>query len=426
MKRIQVEEQDLKVLASEKEGNNQTAYAKIDHVVAKIIADVQEQGDEALQSYTAQFDQVEINNIRVSEAEFTQAWNEVDPAFIEALIAAKKNIVQFHERQLEQSWLLDRGEGILLGQLVRPIERIGVYVPGGKAVYPSTVLMDTIPAKVAGCKRIVMVTPPNKDGKVNPYTLAAAKLVGVDEVYKVGGAQAIAALAYGTETIQPVDKIVGPGNIYVARAKKMVFGAVDIDMIAGPSEVCIIADEGANPAYIAADLLAQAEHDEMAVTTLITTSPSMAAWVEQELEEQMSQLERHEIIQKSLQSHGRIYIVKDLAKGFALMNEIAPEHLELMIQDPFQWIPKVQNAGAVFVGSYSPEPLGDYYAGPNHTLPTGGTARFSSPLGVYDFIKKSSVIYYNEQELAQAKEHIIRIAEQEGLTAHANAIRIRF
>ncbi|WP_053083741.1 histidinol dehydrogenase [Rubeoparvulum massiliense] len=426
MKRIQVEEQDLQVLTREKQGNNQTAYAKIDHVVAKIILDLQEQGDEALRSYTAQFDQVEINDIRVSEAEFTQAWNEVDPAFIEALIAAKKNIVQFHERQLEQSWLLDRGEGILLGQLVRPIEKIGVYVPGGKAVYPSTVLMDTIPAKVAGCKRIVMVTPPSKDGKVNPYTLAAAKLVGVDEVYKVGGAQAIAALAYGTETIQPVDKIVGPGNIYVARAKKMVFGAVDIDMIAGPSEVCIIADDGANPAYIAADLLAQAEHDEMAVTTLITTSTTIAEWVEQELAEQMVQLERVEIIKQSLQDHGRIYVVKDLASGFALMNEIAPEHLELMIQDPFQWIPKVHNAGAVFVGSYSPEPLGDYYAGPNHTLPTGGTARFSSPLGVYDFIKKSSVIYYNEQELAQAKEHIIRIAEQEGLTAHANAIRIRF
>jgi len=404
--------------------NRENTYKQTDEKVEKILKEVIDNGDAALKKYTLLFDGADISDFRVSKDEIDEAYGEVEEKFINIIRKAKDNIEEFHKKQLQKSWFTN-SNNVILGQMVNPIERAGIYVPGGKAAYPSTVLMNAVPAKVAGVSSIVMVTPPNKNGKINPYILAAAKIAGVDEIYKVGGAQAIAALAYGTETIGKVDKITGPGNIYVARAKKMVFGTVDIDMIAGPSEICVIADEKANPKYIAADLFSQAEHDEMAAVSLITTSKGLAEEVIKFLHSDIETLSRKSIISKSLENYGNIYLTQSLETAFDICNHIAPEHLEIMLPDPFSFISKIKNAGAVFLGSYSPEPLGDYFAGPNHTLPTGGSAKFSSPLGTDDFIKKSSIIYYSREELDKVNKDIQYFAEKEGLDAHANSLKVR-
>ncbi|AVQ97933.1 histidinol dehydrogenase [Oceanobacillus iheyensis] len=394
----------------------------LDKTVLEIIQMVRQTGDQSLYDYTEAFDGVKLTELLVSEEEFTEAAELVDVTFIDSIRKAKKNIEEFHQMQIEKSWFFHKSPGITLGQMITPIGRAGIYIPGGKAAYPSSVLMNVIPAKLAQVEEITIVTPPQKDGKVNPYVLTAAREVGVDTVYKIGGAQAIAALAYGTETVSKVDKIVGPGNAFVARAKKWVFGDVAIDMIAGPSEICVAADGSAPPAYIAADLLSQAEHDERARTFFITNNTALAEKVRSEMYSQLEMLERKDIIKASLQDFGRIIITKNEQETFDLINQIAPEHLELMMENASDKLPFVKNAGAIFLGNYSPEPLGDYFAGPNHTLPTSGTAAFSSPLGVYDFLKKSSIIQYSQEALLEASEPIIHLAETEGLTAHANAI----
>ncbi|SFE15108.1 histidinol dehydrogenase [Lentibacillus persicus] len=404
---------------------DQTNYRNVDSAVLDIIADVQKSGDNALVKLTEKFDGVLLDELAVSEEEFLEAEKSVSEEFKQAIRTAKENILTFHANQTEQSWFINQPGGITLGQKVTPMERVGVYIPGGKASYPSTVLMNVIPAQLAGVKEITITTPPNSDGKVSPYVLAAAKEAGVDTVYKVGGAQAVAALAYGTETIKKVFKIVGPGNAYVARAKKWVFGDVAIDMIAGPSEICIVADETAPPNFVAADLLSQAEHDEDARPILITTSNEVAEAVQAAAYEQAEQRERKDIIQKSLSTNGRIVLADTLAEAIATANDIAPEHLQLMINEPFENLATITNAGAIFIGNYSPEALGDYAAGPNHTLPTSGTAAFSSPLGVYDFVKKSSVIHYPHQALASISKDITTLADAEGLSAHSYSIHIR-
>ena len=390
--------------------------------VREILARVKAEGDEALRYYTERFDGVRLQDFAVSEAELAEAEQQVAPDVIEALQEAAANIRDFHQRQIQQSWFTAQPSGTLLGQLIRPLRRVGLYVPGGLAAYPSSVLMTGVTAQVAGVKEIVMVSPPGRDGKLHPAILVAARIAGVTEIYKVGGAQAIGALAYGTAQIPAVDKIVGPGNIYVALAKREVFGLVDIDMVAGPSEIVVLADEQANPRYIAADLLSQAEHDPLASAVLITPSPALAEAVKAELNRQLAELPRREIAAASLQNHGAICLVKDLDEGFAVVNRLAPEHLELLIADPFAHLGKVENAGAVFLGEYSSEPVGDYFAGTNHVLPTNGTARFSSPLSVDDFVKKTSVISYSKRDLLRNGGKIIALAEQEGLTAHARAI----
>lgn len=405
---------------------NEESFSQIDRAVEEIISNVINRGDLALKEYTEKFDGAKLDDIRVKADEIKDALNMVGEDFINILKEARDNIWDYHSKQLRESMVYNKTSGIVLGQIINPIERVGIYVPGGKAAYPSTVLMDSIPARVAGVKSIAMVTPPKEDGRVNPYILAAASICSIEEIYKVGGAQGIGALAYGTETIKGVSKIVGPGNAYVARAKKRVFGAVAIDMIAGPSEICIIADEKANPTFIAADLLSQAEHDEMAAAMLVTTSERIANEVDIEVTRQMETLSRNEIMEKSINNHGVIFVADNLDTAFKLVNEIAPEHLEIMLEEPLKYVPCVENAGAIFLGQYSPEPLGDYFAGPNHTLPTSGTARFSSPLGVDDFIKKSSLIYYERNEFLSVKDKIMRFAEKEGLTAHANSINVRY
>lgn len=424
MKIVSVDSKSIDAVISKLE-NRESSYKEIDEKVEIIIKEVIEKGDTALKKYTLLFDGADIENLKVSQQEIDSAYSMVEEKYINIIKQAKENIEEFHKKQLTKSWFTNSDNGIILGQMINPIERAGIYVPGGKAAYPSTVLMNAIPAKVAGVSSIVMVTPPDRNGNINPYILAAAKLAGVDEIYKLGGAQAIAALAYGTETIEKADKITGPGNIYVARAKKMVFGTVDIDMIAGPSEICIIADEKANPKYIAADLFSQAEHDEMAAVSLITTSKQQAEEVIKFLHSDIENLSRKSIISKSLEDHGNIYLTDNLETAFNICNNLAPEHLEIMLPDPFSYISKIKNAGAVFLGSYSPEPLGDYFAGPNHTLPTGGSAKFSSPLGVDDFIKKSSIIYYSREELDKVNKDIQYFAEKEGLDAHANSLKVR-
>ncbi|RKD32923.1 histidinol dehydrogenase [Thermohalobacter berrensis] len=394
--------------------------------VEKIIEDVKKNGDKAVIEYTKKFDGIKLNNFYVSNTEIEDAYKDCEDDFIKALENAKENIKEFHKKQLKNSWIWNKDKGITLGQLYNPIYRVGIYVPGGTAAYPSTVLMNAIPAKVAGVKEIVMVTPPDKNGQVNKAILAAAKIAGVNKIFKIGGAQAVGALAFGTETIPKVDKIVGPGNIYVATAKKLVYGSVDIDMIAGPSEILIIGDENSNPKYIAADMLGQAEHDELASSILITTSIRLAEMVKNEIKEQVKGLSRREIIEKSLKDFGAIIVVEDLQKAIDLSNEIAPEHLELMVDNAFEIVNEIKNAGAIFIGEYSPEALGDYLAGPNHTLPTSGTAKFFSPLGVDDFMKKSSLIYYSRESLMKDKDKIIKLAAKEGLTAHGNSIKVRF
>jgi histidinol dehydrogenase (EC 1.1.1.23) len=406
---------------------NEDEREDIRNAVLEIIKGVKNDGNAALLYYTQALDHCVLTHLQVTEEEIETAFSTVPDELLDIIREAAQNIRDFHEKQLETTWTYSPKPGVILGQHITPIERVGLYVPGGKATYPSTVLMDAIPALVAGVKSLVMVTPPGRDGKINPTILAAAKIAGVHEIYKLGGAQAIAALAYGTETIKPVNKIVGPGNIYVATAKKEVFGKVDIDMIAGPSEVLIIADENANPVYAAADLLSQAEHDELAMPILVTTSAELGEQVIEEVYRQISKdLSRKEIAKKSVDDYGFVFIVKDLDEAFELSNQIAPEHLELLIKDPMASLEKVKNAGAIFMGAYTPEPLGDYFAGPNHTLPTSGTARFSSPLGVYDYLKKSSILSYDQAALQAVYPKIAAFARCEGLDAHAKAVERRF
>ena len=403
-------------------------YGKFEAAVADILANVKEKGDEALFYYTKEFDKVEVTpeTIRVTEAEIEEAYKAVDASLLEVIRKALVNIRSYHEKQRQNSWFTSTENGTMLGQKVTPLNRVGVYVPGGKAVYPSSVLMNIVPAKVAGVPHIVMTTPPGKDGKVNPSTLVAAKEAGADEIYKVGGAQAIGALAYGTASIPKVDKIVGPGNIFVALAKKAVYGHVSIDSIAGPSEILVLADETANAHYVAADLLSQAEHDEMASAILITTSTELAQNVEKEIEGYLKVLSRKEIIEKSLENFGYILIAEDMDEAIEAANEIASEHMEIVTKNAFEVMMKVRNAGAIFIGEYSSEPLGDYFAGPNHVLPTNGTAKFFSALSVDDFIKKSSIVYYSKSALQEIHKDIIQFASSEQLTAHANSIAVRF
>jgi histidinol dehydrogenase len=399
---------------------------KVTSAVTDILNNVKQNGDDAVREYTLKFDGHMPSKFEISREEIDSSPDKCDRDFILALYKAADNIRDFHARQKQQSWLETKQNGVILGQRIRGLKRVGVYVPGGTAAYPSSVLMNVIPAKIAGVKEIVMVTPPQKDGTANPDILAAAKIAGVDRVFLMGGAQAVAALAYGTQSVSKVDKIVGPGNIFVATAKKLLYGTVDIDMIAGPSEILIVADKSANPKFLAADLMSQAEHDKMASAILLTTSEETANETAKELSRQMQTLERRDIIEQSLNDFGAIIVCKDISEAVDFANELAPEHLELAVENPMEYIGRVDNAGSVFLGHYSPEPLGDYFAGPNHVLPTSGTARFFSPLSVDSFIKKSSFIYYTEPALSEAKDDIIKLAETEGLTAHANSIKVRF
>lgn len=403
-------------------------YGKFESTVAQILDKVKNEGDAALFAYTKEFDKADVTKetIRVTDAEIEEAYAQIDPALLGVIRKALVNIRQYHEKQIQNSWFTSTTDGTMLGQKVTPLNRVGVYVPGGKAVYPSSVLMNIVPAKVAGVPHIVMTTPPGKDGKVCASTLVAAKEAGADEIYKVGGAQAIGTLAFGTESIPKVDKIVGPGNIFVALAKKAVYGYVSIDSIAGPSEILVLADETANPHFVAADLLSQAEHDELACAILITTSEEFAKKVDEEVKGFVEVLSRKEIIQKSLDNFGYILIAEDMDEAIEAANEIAPEHMEIVTANPFEDMMKVKNAGAIFIGEYSSEPLGDYFAGPNHVLPTNGTAKFFSALSVDDFIKKSSIVYYSKSALHNIHKDIIQFATSEQLTAHANSIAVRF
>lgn len=402
-----------------------TPSVNVTDIVAEIIENVKENGDKALFEYCKKFDKAELTSLLVTEEEIDEAMKLVEPKFIEILKKAAKNIRKFHEKQVRNSFIINDEDGIVIGQKIIPVDRAGLYVPGGTAAYPSTVLMDSIPAKIAGCKEVVIVTPPSADGKVNPVILAAAKIAGVDKIFKVGGAQAIAALAFGTESVPKVDKIVGPGNAFVAEAKKQVFGVVSIDMIAGPSEILIVADKENNPKHLAADLLSQAEHDKMASAVLVTDSEELAKKVAEEIENQIPMLERAEIARASIDVNGKIIVADSLEKVFDIANEIAPEHLELCVENPFDCLDKIRHAGSIFMGKNCPEALGDYFAGPNHTLPTGGTAKFSSPLSVDDFIKKTQYTYYTKDALKRVAQDVAFFAKQEGLTAHARSAVIR-
>lgn len=399
---------------------------KIVEIVTTILNEVKKNGDDAVREYTVRFDGGLPKKSVIEKDELQSYLDKVDDDFKNAIVNAKNNIHDFHLRQAQQSWMTTKDSGVIMGQRIRGLHRVGIYVPGGTAAYPSSVLMNAIPAKIAGVKEIIMVTPPGKDGNPNPNIMAAAAVAGVDKVFLVGGAQAVAALAYGTEKIPKVDKIVGPGNIFVATAKKLLYGIVDIDMVAGPSEILIVADKTADPAFLAADLMSQAEHDKMASAILLTTSLELAKATLHEIDKQLKYLERQVIIEESLENYGEIIVCEDLTQAIDFANELAPEHLELCVAEPLKYIGKVDNAGSVFLGNWSPEPLGDYYAGPNHVLPTSGTAKFFSPLSVDSFIKKSSFIYYTPDELRKAKDDIIKLADTEGLTAHANSIKVRF
>ncbi len=401
--------------------------ANVEGVVSEIIANVINNGDKALFEYCKKFDKADLSSLEVSAEEIDEAFETVDNEFIEIIKEAAENIREFHKKQVRNSFILNEKDGVVIGQKVIPIEKVGLYVPGGTAAYPSTVLMDSIPAKIAGCKQIVMVTPPSADGKVNPVILAAAKIAGVDRIFKVGGAQAVAALAYGTQSIPKVDKIVGPGNAFVAEAKKQVFGKVSIDMIAGPSEILVVADKLSNPKFVAADLLSQAEHDKMASAVLVTDSRELAEKVSNEIEAQIVELPRFEIARESIDKNGKIIVCEnDLIKAIDIANAIAPEHLELCLDNPFDYLDKIKHAGSIFMGRYCPEALGDYFAGPNHTLPTSGTARFSSPLSVDDFVKKTQYTYYTEDALKKVKDKVSYFAKKEGLDAHGRSATIRF
>lgn len=428
MRIVELNENTKKNLLEDLLKRSPNQYTQYEETVAAIVADVRERRDMALLEYTEKFDHVQINaeNIRVTEEEFAEAYRAVDPEVLRVIRAAIQNIKAYHMLQKRNSWFDAQENGIILGQKVTPIASVGVYVPGGKAAYPSSVLMNILPAKVAGVERIVMTTPPGKDGKVNEGTLVAAKEAGVTEIYKAGGAQAVAALAFGTQSIPKVDKIVGPGNIFVALAKKAVYGHVSIDSIAGPSEILVIADETANPRYVAADLLSQAEHDELASAILVTTSRGVAEKVNAEIEGFLGGLSRRDILTKSIENYGYILIAQNLDEAVDAANEIASEHLEIVTRNPFEVMTKIKNAGAIFLGEYSSEPLGDYFAGPNHILPTNGTAKFFSPLSVDDFVKKSSIISYSREALEKVHKDIELFAKAEGLTAHANSIAVRF
>lgn len=428
MRIISLDERSRKNILEDLLKRDPNQYSQYADTVSVIVDQVKKDKDKALFSYTLQFDKAEINreNVRVSQEEIDKARTEIDPKLLAVMEKSMENIREYHQRQIRQSWFSSKPDGTILGQKITPLESVGVYVPGGKAAYPSTVLMNIIPAKVAGVERIVMVTPPGKDGKVNPVTLTAAHLAGATEVYKVGGAQAVAALAFGTESIPRVNKIVGPGNIFVALAKKAVYGHVSIDSIAGPSEILVLADETADPRYVAADLLSQAEHDELASAILVTTSMELAEAVCAEADRLVQTLSRREILEKSLENYGYLLVADSLDEAIETANEIASEHLEIVTRNPFEVMTKIRNAGAIFIGPYSSEPLGDYFAGPNHVLPTNGTAKFFSPLGVDDYIKKSSIIYYSREALEAVHTEIEAFAESEQLTAHANSIRVRF
>ncbi|MCI9534887.1 MAG: histidinol dehydrogenase [Lachnospiraceae bacterium] len=417
--------QDILANLLKRDPNNYIGY---EDKVREIVENVKNRRDEALLEYTKKFDGVDLAaaQLRVTEEEIAEALSLVEPSLLSVMEKSMKNIREYHEKQKQYSWFDSQPNGTILGQKVTPLASVGVYVPGGKAAYPSSVLMNIIPAKVAGVERIVMVTPPGKDGKVNPVTLAAAHLAGVTDAYRIGGAQAIAALAFGTESIPRVDKIAGPGNIFVALAKKAVYGHVSIDSIAGPSEILVLADESANPRYIAADLLSQAEHDELASSILVTTSMELAEQVSAEVEGFVKELSRKEILEKSLENYGYILVADSMEDVIETANQIASEHLEIVTKNPFEVMTKIRNAGAIFMGEYSSEPLGDYFAGPNHVLPTNGTAKFFSPLGVDDYVKKSSIIYYSKEALQMVHKDIETFAQAEGLTAHANSIRVRF
>lgn len=428
MRIVRLNEETRKNLLADllkRDPNNYTAY---ESTVQEIVEDVRKNRDQALFAYTKKFDGADLNSssIRVTDTEIQEAMAQVEPGLLTVMKRAMKNIREYHEKQKQYSWFDSRPDGTLLGQKVTPLSSVGVYVPGGKAAYPSSVLMNIIPAEVAGVPRIVMVTPPDKNGKVNPVTLIAARLAGATEVYKAGGAQAVAALAFGTESIPRVNKIVGPGNIFVALAKKAVYGHVSIDSIAGPSEILVLADETANPRYVAADLLSQAEHDELASAILVTTSMELAEEVARQIDIFLQTLSRKDILEKSLENYGYILVADSMEDAISTANEIASEHLEIVTRNPFEVMTKIQNAGAIFMGEYSSEPLGDYFAGPNHVLPTNGTAKFFSPLGVDDYIKKSSIIYYSREALEPIHKDIEAFAEAEHLTAHANSIRVRF
>lgn len=429
MRIIKLDESSKKNILNDLLKRSPNNYDNFADSVNAILANVKENGDKALFQYTKDFDKADINasNIKVTEEEIKEAYDRLEnPELVQVIRRSLKNIKEYHEKQKQYSWFDSKPDGSILGQKVTPLSRVGVYVPGGKAAYPSSVLMNVIPAKVAGVEQIVMVTPPGKDGKVNPNTLVAANEAGVDVIYKVGGAQAIAALAYGTESIAKVDKIVGPGNIYVALAKKAVFGYVSIDSVAGPSEILVLADETANPRYVAADLLSQAEHDELASAILVTTSEKLANKVSEYVDMFVSKLKRKEILQKSLDNYGYILVTDTMQDAIDTANDIASEHLEIVTKNPFDTMTRIKNAGAIFLGENSSEPLGDYFAGPNHVLPTNGTAKFFSPLSVDDFIKKSSIISYSREALEPLSEDIQKFAKAEGLTAHANSIRVRF
>jgi histidinol dehydrogenase len=405
---------------------SQFSHDDVNTIVKNILDDVKLRGDQALYDYNKKFDNVSLSSLQVTEKEIEDAFNRLDNELLDVIRYSHENIVRYHTKQKRNDFLDKDTDGVILGQIINPIEKVGIYVPGGTAAYPSTVLMNAVPAKVAGVEEIVMVTPPNEDGTISDVILAAAKIAGVTKIFKVGGAQAVAALSYGTETIPAVYKIVGPGNIFVAMAKKMVFGEVAIDMVAGPSEVLIISDDSSDPVHIAADLLSQAEHDKLAACILVTTSEELAKSVAVEIESQLAELPRQEIARESINNNGRIIIAKSIEEAILISNEIAPEHLELAVMDPFALLSKIKNAGSIFLGHNTPEPLGDYLAGPNHTIPTSGTAKFASPLSVDDFIKKSSVIYYSKEALEKVKDKVILFAESEGLTAHANSVRKRF
>lgn len=428
MKVVKVNEDAIENILSDLLKRSPNHYDEYQQSVDEIVENVKKNGDQAVFDYTERFDGAKINKdtILVTEEEIQEAYEQVDDALIEVIRKAIRNIRDYHAKQRQNSWFESREDGVMLGQKIMPMESCGVYVPGGKAVYPSSVLMNIIPAHVAGVKNIIMTTPPGKDGKVTPNTLVAAKEAGADKIYKVGGAQAIAALAFGTESIPKVDKIVGPGNIFVALAKKAVYGNVSIDSIAGPSEILVLADETANPRYVAADLLSQAEHDEMASAILVTTSETLAEQVTKEIDGFLKQLSRKEIMEKSLESFGYILIAKDMKEAVDVANAVASEHLEIMTANPFDVMTRIKNAGAIFIGAYSCEPLGDYFAGPNHVLPTNGTAKFFSPLSVDDFIKKSSIVYYSREALEPVHKDIEFFANQEELTAHANSMKVRF
>ena len=420
---------NLEAVATKLDSRKESVNKEVNEAVLKIIDDINLRGNEALYEYCLKFDGYQINDEKdliVSEIEKEEALKQIDADYLRILERTKEQITEFHKNQIDKSWSLFKDNGVIMGQMVRPIERVALYVPGGTASYPSTVLMNAVPAKLAGVKDLVIITPVKEDGKVNPIIIAAAKVSGVDTIYKFGGAQGVAAIAHGTETIKKADKIVGPGNIFVATAKKLSYGLVDIDMVAGPSEVLVIADENANPKYIAADLMSQAEHDKLASALLVTTSRDLVAKVNGELVRQMAYLSRRDIIEESLVNYGGAIIVDNLNEAFDVSNYLAPEHLEVLVDNPVNMLPKIKNAGSIFLGEYSPEPLGDYMSGTNHVLPTGGTAKFYSALGVYDFVKYSSYSYYPKNVLGEFKEDVIKFAKSEGLDAHANSVAVRF